>query len=76
MASRPRLIDKSMSEVRRSVVQRKEMPQVDAASNVPADPLQALRDRTWGTAAEWEAAGYPWLAAVLKGAIALSKGER
>jgi len=35
-----------------------------------------LRDRTWGIAEEWAALGWPWMERLLKGAIALSKGEK
>jgi hypothetical protein len=64
-----------MSQVARTVKQRKRTPVAAAPSNVPADPVAALRDRTWGLAEEFEHLGYPWLAAAIKGAIALSKGE-
>lgn len=64
-----------MSQVRRNVVQRKDTPEV-AAPSIPTDQVGWLRDRTWALADEWEKAGWPWLAAVLKGATALTKGER
>lgn len=40
-----------------------------------ADPVAALRDRTWALAEQWEQLGWPWLAAAIKGAVALGKGE-
>jgi hypothetical protein len=44
----------------------------------PAEPdaLVLLRDRTWALAEEWAQLGWPWMERVLKGAVALSKGER
>jgi len=40
------------------------------------DVLGALRDRTWVLAEEWAQLGWPWMERLLKGAVALSKGER
>ena len=42
----------------------------------PPDALGGLRDRTWALAEEWGQLGWPWMERLLKGAIALSKGER
>lgn len=54
---------------------RREQPQA-AAVSIPATVTDALRDRTWALSEEWAAAGWPWMAALIKGAVALSKAER
>jgi hypothetical protein len=66
----------AMVAASRTIKSRKAAPAAAAPSNVPADPLVALRDRTWGLAAEWEQMGWPWMAALIRGATVLSKGER
>jgi hypothetical protein len=57
---------------------RYDRPDGDAARPVrpEADALATLRDRTWRLAEEWGQLGWPWMERLLKGAIALSKGER
>ena len=34
-----------------------------------------LQDKTWSIAEEWAQQGWPWMSQLLKGAVALSKGE-
>ena len=34
-----------------------------------------LQDRTWSIAEEWAQFGWPWMSQLLKGAVALTKGE-
>ena len=57
----------------RTVKRRKAEPAAAAASNVPADPVVALQDRTWGIAEEWAQLGWPWMERILKGAVVLTK---
>lgn len=61
----------------RTIKQRAEMPAAAAPSAGAEDtPLSNLRDRTWGLAEEWAQLGWPWMERLIKGATALTKGER
>lgn len=67
----------AMTAKSRTIKRRKDMPEVAGASFGAEDTaLSNLRDRTWGVAEEWAARGWPWMERVLKGAVAMSKGEK
>jgi hypothetical protein len=50
-------------------------PPMDGGSEVPPDPIDAVRDQVWTLADRAEGLGHPWLGQAWKAACALSKQE-